>query len=111
MKTFAWLLASSLVAACGASPQQVINGETLALDLTEAACAAADATGNPYVLVTCSVAQIAETGEVAISRILLNVPASTAAAFVANPAARKVTRSMLVAFHKPTAAQLAGARQ
>ena len=103
-------LLCGLSVACSATPAQVINDETLALDLTNAACSAADATGNPIVLVSCSVAQIAENGEIAISKVLLNVSSSQVGAFIANaPGARKVTKSMLVPFKAPTASQVAGA--
>jgi len=98
------------LAGCSATPAQVINDETLALDLTNAACSAADATGNPIVLVSCSVAQLAENGEIAISKVLLNVSSSQVGAFIANaPGARKVTKSMLLPFRAPTASQVAGA--
>lgn len=94
---------AAMQACTAAQGQTTITDETLALDLTNAACSAADATGNPIVEVTCVIAQVAEDGTLAISKILVAVPAAQVSAFIANaPGARLVTRKMLFPLVSPT---------
>ena len=97
-------LGVTFLASCTAAQgQQAITDETLALDLTQAACSAATTTGNAYVEFACALAQVAEDGTISVTKLLVDVPAGAAPAFAANaPGARRVTRTMLRAFVPPT---------
>lgn len=73
------MLAICLLAGC----PQAVRGETLALDLTQAACSAADTTGNNYVIMGCNLAIAAENGVISLTNVFVSVPAAQASAFAA----------------------------
>jgi hypothetical protein len=101
------LMADVAIEGCaGTTPQQVVNGETTALDLTQAACSVADTTGDAYVVFGCALADLGLQTAVKVTQMFVSVPASGAAAFAAAHPETETSKPLVVAYRQihPTAA-------
>jgi len=88
------------------SPQTVVNGETTALNLTNAACSVADTTGDAYVIFGCALADVALNTAIQVTNLFVAVPAASATTFAAaHPEAEK-SKPLVLAYKTlhPTAA-------
>ena len=77
------LVMGTMAEGCGATPQQVLNGEQIALNLTSAACSVADTTGDAYVVFGCALANVAENAAISVTHLFVSVPAASCPAFAA----------------------------
>lgn len=89
----------------GTTPQQVVNGETTALNLTNAACSVADTTGDAYVVFGCALADIGLDSAIAITNLFVSVPVAGAADFATKHAETPASKPLVVAYKSlhPTA--------
>lgn len=94
---------------CGATVPQVVNGETTALDLTQAACSVADTTGDAVVIFGCELATLGLNTAVQVTELFEAVPASQAVAFAAAHPETAASRALVPAYHAIHPAAVVGA--
>ena len=92
------LVLGTLAEGCGATPQQVLNGEQIALNLTQAACSVADTTGDAYVVFGCALANVAENAAISITHLFVSVPAASCAAFATAHPESEASKPLVLAF-------------